>query len=222
MSPQQQLALLIPLALAAPLLPTIGGPFLWFEAYFHQASEAMVVFASGGTPLQFSVRFSGSANTDFRGSSEAFIVLTGYLGSVFWSLILFAVPSKTSPWVSMGSALILVAFVSLAWPFWGVGGDTLAIALAIDAVIIGVFYFRHIHIMAYVGKFLAIVLCLSGPRLSLMNILAAKKGVVDEIATAYQISPFAIITVWTGMSIMALAVMFAMETKPAKGPQRGA
>lgn len=215
MNPQQQLALLIPLALVAPLLPTIGEPFLWFEAYFHEASKVFAVFAAGGTPLEFRVEFGGRSGTEFRGASEAFVLIVGYLGAVFWSLCMFVVPSRVSPWMSRLSAFAILMFVSVCWPLWGVGGDTLAIALTIDAIIIGIFYFRHLGFVANIGKFLAVLLCLSGPRLSVMNMLTEQQSLADDIGAALLTSPIAIVAIWSGLSIMAIAVMFALEAASA-------
>lgn len=213
MNPQQLLALFIPLALAAPLLPTIGEPFLWFEAYIYQATEALVVFAHGGTPLSFHVNFSGGAGTEFRGSDEVFVMFASRIATVFWSLMFFIVPTSRPAWLSVTGAVSLLLFVSLAWPFWGTGGSTLAIALVIDAIIIVIFYFRHVTVVGIIGKFLAVLLCLSGPRLALMALLTDSRGSVDDIAGPLQVSPLAVVAIWTGIAVMGIAVMFAIESR---------
>jgi hypothetical protein len=101
--------------------------FLW-NTYFiypiklcvvllHELSHAVAAFASGGRITEMKIGFDLGGKCDAEGGNAVLIASSGYLGSLFWGLLLFLSPNnkKTGFWIiNSVSALILIITFSVS------------------------------------------------------------------------------------------------------------
>ena len=198
-------------------------PLEYLNTHIHELCHALVVEATGGTPIYIRVFANGSGVTPFAGGSPILAASAGYVGAAFVGglIVLLARREKMARNLLLGVAVLL----ALSMALW-VRGDS--IGLISGALWIVLLYVAAIKLkgdrLVFVAQFIGIQQCLrSAQSLYVLLNINAFSGIENDAAVAEHVSGISRMVwalLWVGVSAAWMAVAFRPSFRPSRTPGR--
>ena len=99
-------------------IPVLHWPFKWLQTYYHEISHGLAAFASGGDISRIVLRIDGSGVCYTKGGIRSLTLMSGYLGSVFWGVLIFLSTTVKSHRVFQSMLVMLGALLAFTLMLW--------------------------------------------------------------------------------------------------------
>ncbi len=80
--------LMVALALGISKTP-LRYPFKWLETFFHELSHGLAAIVTFGWIHRVTLNFNGAGSCTTKGGWRFLILISGYLGAVFWGALIY-------------------------------------------------------------------------------------------------------------------------------------
>ncbi len=130
-------------------------PIKLFVVFMHEASHALAILISGGSISEISVGLDLGGKITATGGNDIFIASSGYLGSLFFGLLLYFVSEiknvRKYVYFSVAAVLLLILVISLPTI------EFIVIGLITIAILIASGFFSKILLVKIIVKSLSLV-----------------------------------------------------------------
>lgn len=82
------------LSMVLSKIPLISIPFQWYNTYFHEISHGILALITGGEIVYIEIHLLGSGLCAVKGGHLILIAFAGYIGAVFWGMLLYMMASR--------------------------------------------------------------------------------------------------------------------------------
>lgn len=125
-------------------VPYIHIPFDWIANLFHELSQTITSYATGGSVKAITLLENGQGKAHISGGIPTIILLAGYGGTVLWGLCIALLPDRYdmhNKYILLG---ILIGTVATTATFWAHGTLIFAVLFGFTALLIaGVIWKKH-------------------------------------------------------------------------------
>ncbi len=205
--------LMVIVALSLSWVPFIHWPFQWLQTYYHEISHGLAALATGGQISRIELNADGSGVCYTRGGSRFIISLFGYIGAVFWGMLIYLSTTIRSAKAFQGIILITAVLLIITLGGWSRDVATVAILTVLLALVILHWRLKSIFVTRLFFQFIGIYILLDAIKSPLHLIDGLDKGDGAILSNISGIPEIAWVVCWFGIALIGLYICWKHSKK---------
>jgi len=198
------LLLMIGGALVLSWIPFLHWPFQWLQTYYHEISHGLAALLTTGDIARIELNFDGSGVCYTRGGSRFLTLLSGYLGAVFWGVLIYSASTIRSALAYQGVMLITGALWLITLVLWARDGVTIGILLVLLALVFLQWRLKSIQLARWVFQFLGVYVLIDALKSPLYLIDSRHRGDGAMLNDLTGIPEMVWVVIWFGAAATGL------------------
>jgi len=185
-------------------MPVLHWPFKWLQTYYHEISHGLAAFASGGEVTRIVLRIDGAGVCYTKGGIRSLTLLAGYLGSVFWGVLIFLSTTVKSHRVFKGMLLMLGVLLAFTLALWSRDLVTVGIVAVLMGLLILQWRMDSIWLAKRVFQFLGVYILIDAIKAPLNLIDGRHRGDGAMLSDLTGLPEIVWIIGWIGFALLGL------------------
>ncbi|MBT4921576.1 MAG: M50 family metallopeptidase [Rickettsiales bacterium] len=207
-----ELGFLIFAAIIISAIPLVNIPFTWVAVFFHEISHGISALLTGGSIEKIKLHLAGSGLCYTRGGIRFVILQAGYLGAVFWGVLIYMIAGKVKSKHANIIIYAILGLIAISLILWSRDVITWIILLILFALFVCVLKFKTWKSGKIFLKFTGIYILLDAIKSPLYLIDGRHYGDGSKLADITHIPEFIWIVVWFAAGVMSLVYLWKRKS----------
>lgn len=201
-------------ALILSWIPFLYWPFQWLQTYYHEISHGLAALISTGQITRIELNLNGSGICYTRGGSRFLILVSGYLGAVFWGVLIYTSTAIKSARAYRGLFMLTGALVVATLVLWARDGATIGILLILLGLLYLQWRLRAVGIARHFFQFIGVYILLDAIKTPLVLIDGRHRGDGAALENLTGIPELIWIIGWFLTALIGLYIVWRASSKP--------
>jgi len=163
-------------ALVLSWIPFLYWPFQWLQTYYHEISHGLAALVSSGQIIRIELNLNGSGVCYTRGGSRFLILVSGYLGAIFWGVLICTSTMIKSVSAYRSLFMLTGALVLATLVLWASDRVTIGILLVLLGLLYLQWRLRTVMIARYFFQFIGVYILIDALKAPLVLIDGRHRG----------------------------------------------
>lgn len=207
------LLLLLVGAFLLAYIPFVHVPFSWAMTFFHEISHGLAALLTGGSIVSIELHRDGSGLCYTRGGWLFIIFNAGYIGAVFWGVLIYTLANRTGGGQGKAKiiALLIAGLIAVSAVLYAKDLMTWIVSAVLVVLFIAVIKLGQTIWGQWLLKFIGIYVLVSAMRAPLHLLDGRHDGDGASLADLTHIPEIIWVLLWLAIGVLGLIVVWRIQ-----------